>query len=107
MRLILATLSVLTAALKRLRANLALTLCAWLAAVTAVALASAIPAYAEAANLRLLRDEIRQQEERAGRSPFALLFRYVGAWNTPLEWERVAPADDYLRREGIDRKSVV
>jgi len=101
MRLILSTLSVLTAALKRLRANLALTLCAWLAAVTAVALASAIPAYAEAANLRLLRDEIRQQEERAGRSPFALLFRYVGAWNTPLEWERVAPADDYLRREGI------
>jgi putative ABC transport system permease protein len=101
MRLILSTLSVLTAALKRLRANLALTLCAWLAAVTAVALASAIPTYAEAANLRLLRDEIRQQEERAGRSPFALLFRYVGAWNTPLEWERVAPADDYLRREGI------
>lgn len=101
MRLILATLSVLTAAFKRLRANLGLTLCAWLAAVTAVALASAIPTYAEAANLRLLRDEIRQQEERTGRSPFALLFRYVGAWNTPLEWERVAPADDYLRREGI------
>ena len=101
MRLILATLSVLTAALKRLRSNFGLTLCAWLAAVTAVALASAIPSYAEAANLRLLRDEIRQQEERAGRSPFALLFRYVGAWNTPLEWERVAPADDYLRREGI------
>ncbi|MGQ9826344.1 MAG: FtsX-like permease family protein [Roseiflexus sp.] len=101
MRLIPETLSVLTAAFKRLRANLGLAWCAWLAAVTAVALASAIPAYAEAANLRLLQDEIRQQEERAGRSPFALLFRYVGAWNTPLEWERVATADDYLRREGI------
>ncbi|MCS6840165.1 MAG: ABC transporter permease [Roseiflexus sp.] len=101
MRRMLALLSVLTAASKRLHANLGLALCAWLAAVTAVALASAIPAYAEAASLRLLQDEIRQQEERQGRSPFALLLRYVGAWNTPLEWERVAPADDYLRREGI------
>jgi len=101
MRSILAILSVLTAALKRLRANVGLALCAWLAAVTAVALASAIPAYAESASLRLLQDEIRQQEERQGRSPFALLLRYVGAWNTPLEWERVAPADDYLQRNGI------
>lgn len=101
MRRILALLSVLTAASKRLRANLGLALCAWLAAVTAIALAAAIPAYAEAASLRLLQDEIRQQEERQGRSPFALLLRYIGAWNTPLEWERVAPADDYLQREGI------
>ncbi len=101
MRRIVALFSVLTAALKRLRANLGLALCAWLAAVTAIALAAAVPAYAEAASLRLLQDEIRQQEERQGRSPFALFLRYVGAWNTPLEWERVAPADDYLQRDGI------
>ena len=101
MRRIVALISVLTAAIKRLRANLGLALCAWLAAVIAVALAAAVPAYAEAASLRLLQDEIRQQEQRQGRSPFALLLRYIGAWNTPLEWERVAPADDYLRREGI------
>lgn len=101
MRRMVALISVLTAALKRLRANLGLALCAWLAAVIAVALAAAVPAYAEAASLRLLQDEIRQQEQRQGRSPFALLLRYIGAWNTPLEWERVAPADDYLRHEGI------
>lgn len=101
MRQMFTFLAVFLAALKCLRANLGLALCAWLAAVTAVALASAIPAYAEAGSLRLLQDEIRQQEERQGRSPFALLFRYVGAWNTPLEWERVAPADDYLQRNGI------
>jgi len=94
-------LSIVITALKRLRANLGLTLCALAAATSAVALAAAAPAYAEVASLRLLRDEIRQQEARQGRSPFALLFRYVGAWNGPLEWERVAPADEYLRQEGI------
>lgn len=103
MRAIFTILSVLTTALKRLRANLGLAACALIAATSAVALAASVPAYAEAGSLRLLREEIRQQEERQGRSPFALLFRYVGAWNGPLEWERVAPADEYLRDEGIAR----
>ncbi|HMP43346.1 MAG TPA: ABC transporter permease, partial [Roseiflexaceae bacterium] len=66
------------------------------------ALAVSVPVYAEAASLRVLRDEIARQEQRSGRSPFALLFRYVGAWNGPLEWDRVAPADTFLRGEGIE-----
>lgn len=90
-----------TTALRRLRANAGLALCALVATTAAVALAVSIPVYAEAANLRLLQNEIRKQEQRAGRSPFALLFRYVGSWNGPMEWERVEPVDEYLQGAGI------
>jgi putative ABC transport system permease protein len=95
------TLSIITTALRRLRANLGLALCALAALVAAVALAVSVPVYAEGASLRLLREEIAQVEQRDGRSPFALLFRYVGAWNGPLEWERVKPADDLIAGRGV------
>jgi len=101
LNMILIVLSILSTALRRLRANLGLALCALIALLAAVALAVSIPVYAEAANLRLLRDEIAKQEQRAGRSPFALLFRYVGSWNGPLEWERVEAVDSYVRGPGI------
>jgi hypothetical protein len=59
--------------------------CALVALIAAVALAVSIPVYAEAASLQLLQDEIAKQEQQTGRSPFALLFRYVahgmGRWN--------------------------
>jgi putative ABC transport system permease protein len=94
-------LSVFTTALKRLRANAGLALCALVALVAAVALAVSIPVYAEGASLRLLKAEIAKQEQQNNRSPFALLFRYVGAWNGPLEWERVKPADDFIKGPGL------
>lgn len=89
-------LSVFTTALRRLRANSGLAACALIALTAAVALAVSVPVYAEGASLRLLREEIAQVERRDGRSPFALLFRYVGAWNGPLEWDRVRPADELI-----------
>lgn len=101
MYVFLTILSVFTTAAKRLRANLGLALCALAALTTAVALAVSVPVYAEGASLRLLREEIAQVERRDGRSPFALLFRYVGAWNGPLEWERVQPADALISGGGI------
>ncbi|HWQ15519.1 MAG TPA: FtsX-like permease family protein [Roseiflexaceae bacterium] len=101
MNVLLTILSVFTTAVKRLRANLGLALCALAALVAAVALAVSVPAYAEGASLRLLREEIAQVERRDGRSPFALLFRYVGAWNGPLEWERVRPADELISGVGV------
>ncbi|MEN9933964.1 MAG: hypothetical protein RLZZ387_543 [Chloroflexota bacterium] len=94
-------LSVLTTAIRRLRANAGLALCALVALIAAVALAVSVPVYAEGASLRLLREEIAQVERRDGRSPFALLFRYVGAWEGPLEWERVKPADDLIAGRGV------
>lgn len=99
----LALWAVVLAALKRLRANIGLALCALIALLAAVALSVSIPVYAEGASLRLLEKEIAQKEERSGRSAFALLFRYVGAWNEPLEWERVEPADNYISGAALDR----
>lgn len=97
-----AILAVLITALKRLRANWGLTLCALIALTAAVALAMSIPMYAEASNLRLLKDEIQKQEERNNRSAFALLFQYIGSWNGALEWDKVKPADDYISGRGLD-----
>ncbi|MFP4438032.1 MAG: FtsX-like permease family protein [Chloroflexaceae bacterium] len=99
----LTLLSVLTTAFKRLRANLWLSLCALIALITAVALCVSIPVYAEGASLRLLQGEITRQEQQMGRSPFSLLFRYVGSWEGPLEWERVAPADAFITGPGLER----
>lgn len=101
--LLLSVLSVVTTAVKRLRANLGLALCALVALLAAVALSVSVPVYAEGASLRLLQGEIVKQEQRTGRSPFALLFRYVGAWKEPLEWERVKPADDFIKGPGLAR----
>ncbi len=101
MNFLLTIISVITTALKRLRANAGLALCALVALIAAVALAVSIPVYAEGASLRLLKAEIAKQEQQNNRSPFALLFRYVGAWNGPLEWDRVKPADDFIKGVGL------
>src|SRR5689334_9618456 len=99
----LTILSVLTTALKRLRANFGLALCALIALLAAVALAVSIPVYAEGASLRLLQSTLAKQERQTSRSAFALLFRYIGSSKGPLEWERVKPADDYLTGPGLAR----
>ncbi len=102
LNVLLTVISVFTTALKRLRANFGLALCALVALVAAVALAVSIPVYAEAASLRLLKGELAKQERQNNRSPFALLFRYfVSDTNQPLEWERVKQADDYIKGDGL------
>ncbi len=100
---LLTILSVFTTALKRLRANFGLALCALIALTAAVALTVSVPIYAESASLRVLRDELAKQERRDNRSAFALLFRYfVSGQNRTLEWDRVARADSYITGQGVD-----
>jgi putative ABC transport system permease protein len=102
LNLFLTIISVFTTALKRLRANFGLALCALVALIAAVALAISIPVYAEGASLRLLKAELAKQERQNNRSPFALLFRYfVSGTNQPLEWDRVKQADDYIKGDGL------
>lgn len=96
-------LAIVGAAVRRLSANIGLALCALIALLAAVALSVSIPVYAEGASLRLLEKEIARKEQQSGRSAFALLFRYVGAWNEPLEWEQVSPADTYLTGVALER----
>jgi putative ABC transport system permease protein len=89
------------AAIRRLWANAGLVTCALLALIATVAIAVCVPVYAEGASLRLLREEIARQERQTGRSPFALLFRYLSSQRGTLEWDRLAPADSYLTGEGL------
>ena len=96
-------LSVLTTAIKRLRANFGLALCALIALLAAVALSVSVPIYAEGASLRLLQSTLAKQERQTNRSAFALLFRYLGSSKGPLEWERVKPADDFISGPGLAR----
>src|SRR5689334_17119818 len=99
----LTILSVLTTALKRLRANSGLALCALIALLAAVALSVSIPVYAEGASLRLLQSTLEKQERQTNRSAFALLFRYLASSKGPLEWERVKPVDDFISANGLAR----
>lgn len=94
-------LAIVGVARKRLHSNPGLALVAWLALTISVALSVSIPTYAEGASLRLLKQELARKEEQSGRSVFTLLFRYVGTWNTPLDWSRIAPADAYLKGTAI------
>jgi putative ABC transport system permease protein len=75
--------------LQRMRSNAWLVGCAAAALMVAVALAVAVPVYAEAASLRLLNEELQQQEARSGRPAFALLVRYLASTNPALEAERL------------------
>src|SRR6266540_2454421 len=96
-------LSVLTTALKRLRANFGLALCAIVALLAAVALSVSIPIYTEGASLRLLKSTLEKQERQTNCSAFALLFRYLSSSKGSLEWERVKPAHDFLSGPGLAR----
>lgn len=65
----------------------------------AVALATAIPLYADSVSHRMLLEQLSGDQARP---PFAFLFRYVGAWNGPLEWEDIRAADAYLTTRAAD-----
>ena len=93
--------AIIRTAIKRLGSNLWLALCAQIALIVAVALAVSVPLYAESASLRLLREEIAQQERQSGRSPFVLFFRYLSSSQGALEWERIKTPDEYLSNQGL------
>lgn len=93
--------AVVPVALRRLRAQGLLYSCALVALTLAVTVAALVPFYAEAASLRLLERELAEAEQRSGRSPFALLIRFLGANSDPQRWARVAPVDDLIRGPGL------
>ena len=75
-------------------------LCLLLGLVAAVGLLSSILLYADAAHNRLLQGELDPQGRGRGRagwqsgggpSPFSFLWRYIGAWNGNVTWDRYAP----------------
>ena len=85
--------------IKRLRSSLGLSVAIAAGLVVAVALATAIPLYADGVGHRMLIEQLSSEEIRP---PFAFLFRYVGAWHGALEWEDVQAADAYLTARVAD-----
>jgi putative ABC transport system permease protein len=85
-------------ALRRLRANLGLSLVSLLGLTTAVALIMSIPLFSDAINHRLLREQLRKMSETGNRPPFAFMWRYVGAWYGGIKLDQYTPEDQYLTK---------
>jgi putative ABC transport system permease protein len=84
-------------ALKQLRSAPGLSAAVAGGLTAAVALATAVPLYADAINHRLLGERLATER----RPPFAFLFRYVGSWHGLLEWEEIQAADAYLSQQVV------
>lgn len=91
-------LSVFLVAAKRLWNNKGLTACSILGLTIAVALISSIPLYTDAANFKVLKEQLAQDQSDAQRTrpPFAFMYRYIGAWHGPVEIEDYDPVDQYM-----------
>jgi len=98
MSVLLRTWAIFIVATKRLLSQRWLTLATALGLVTSVALTMSIPLYADAIYYRVLREELSggPPEETASHPPFAFMFRYIGAWANPVEWEDLQSVDEYL-----------
>lgn len=90
--------SVFLVAAKRLWNNKGLTLCSIVGLITAVALISSVPLYAETANFKVLKEQLStgEGETQRMRPPFAFMYRYIGAWHGPVEVENYDPVDEYI-----------
>ncbi|MCD6289428.1 MAG: FtsX-like permease family protein [Anaerolineae bacterium] len=92
--------AIFVVAAKRLFSQRGLALATTLGLITAVALTMSVPLYADAVYYRILRKELSGKTPGEGgnvtRPPFAFMFRYLGAWHGPLQWEDIQKADQYL-----------
>jgi putative ABC transport system permease protein len=94
-------IAIFPVALRRLTAQWLLYACALLALTLTTGLAVAVPLYAEGASLRLLERELVQAENRTGRTPFALLIRFLASTSGTQPWNRVAPVDTLISGPGL------
>jgi putative ABC transport system permease protein len=92
-------LSSVTFALKRLWSHPGLALCLAVGLVTAVALAVAVPLYADGINYHQLSTVLSQTADQSRRSPFTFIFHYVGAWHEPIELEEYQPVDTFMAEQ--------
>lgn len=92
--------AILTITLKRLWAQRGLTLAILLGLATAVALITCVPIYADAVHFRVLQERLDASAATTQTPPFAYLYRYIGTWYGPVQWEDTRALDDYLTNRG-------
>jgi len=87
-------------AVKRLLAQPGLVLATLLGLVTVAATVMSIPMYAEGVYYRVLSEGLFSDAPSfrgtVVRPPVAILYRYVGAFTGPLQWQHVAPLDGFF-----------
>jgi putative ABC transport system permease protein len=99
MRFLLQIWAIFVVAVKRLYAQKGLAASALLGLIAAISLTLSVPLYADAVYFRVLKEELAaggpSYLNLPERSPFAFMFRYVGAWKGPVSWEDVQLIDEY------------
>lgn len=101
MGVFLRTWAIFVVAAKRLISQRGLALATMLGLIVSVALTMSVPLYTDAVYYRVLREELTGgQGNPAARPPFAFMFRYIGAWHGPVQWEDVQLLDEYLSGDG-------
>jgi len=92
-------LNAISFALKRLWSHRGLALCLAGGLSVAVALAMAVPLYADGVNYNLLNAALSKAAAQSRRPPFNFIFHYVGSWHEPIPAEQYAPVDTFLREQ--------
>jgi hypothetical protein len=85
--------------LKRLRTHRWLALSQVLGLMAAVALAVAVPMYADAINYDILRSSLTESSSQTRRQPFDFVFRYIGSWYGAITPQQYEPLDQYLNQQ--------
>jgi putative ABC transport system permease protein len=90
-------LSSLSFTIKRLWSHRSLAACLALGLIASVALAVAVPLYADGVNYNLLNAALSRTAAETRRPAFSFIFHYVGAWHTPIETAKYEPVDTFMR----------
>jgi putative ABC transport system permease protein len=106
MKFLLRVWAIFIIAIKRLYAQKGLALATLLGLIVTIALALSVPLYADAVYFRVLQEELTSGATAVGsttRSPFAFMYRYIGAWNGLVSLEDVQQVDEYLSEQAAFR----
>lgn len=83
-----------------LRATPVLNVVLVLAMIPVIALAIAMPAYAQASSARLLANEL--DDPTLNRPNFAYLFAHSGSLNGPVAWSEIGPLDAWMSADALE-----
>jgi putative ABC transport system permease protein len=86
-------------ALKRLASHRWLALSQAIGLLVAVALAVAIPLYADGINYSVLNASLASSAGQTRRGPFDFVFRYIGSWYGDVSADQYRPIDAYLSEQ--------
>lgn len=91
--------SIFSYVIKRLWSHRSLTACLALGLIASVALAVAVPIYADGVNYNLLNAALSRTATETRRPAFSFIFHYVGAWHNPIEMAKYEPVNAFMQEQ--------